>query len=248
MRRQGSIALALSASIIVGGCATGSSLGRLSPVQPLSVYENEYADIVVDTSTKPEPTLELTKEGVTVRVQYWRKYELDRKFNRGTSTSAFLTEPTWKQGDTCEVFYVIIKNSRKAPLSVKLRDFFIEDNLKLREEMEGNIFLAMSAEDNEKRLLYKKGQNLSITNGLNEVKPLLLESHLPNGEIAPGATAEGYVPFYGFKWNATRIWLHIAVEAAPEESAIGRYKRIEFVFPYALDRSIYEAQPATIKY
>jgi len=242
------LALGLGVSVVVGGCATGGGLSRLSPVQPLPVYENEYADIVVDTSTKPEPTLELTKENVTVRVQYWRKYELDRKFNRGSSTSPFLTEPTWKQGDTCEVFYVTIKNNRKAPLSVKLRDFVIEDNLKLREEMEGNLFYALTAEENEKRLLYKKGQNIAITNGLNEVKPLLLESNMPNGQIAPGATAAGYVPFYGFKWNATRIFLRIAVEAAPEDSAAGRYKQITFTFPYALDRSIYEAQPATLKY
>lgn len=246
--RMIALALAASASVVLIGCATGGGLSRQSPVQPLPVYENQYADIVVDTSTKPEPTIELTKDLVTVRVQFWRKYELDRKFNRGTSTSPFLTEPTWKQGDTCEVFFVTIKNGRKAPLSVKLRDFVIEDNLKLREDMDGNLFLALSADDNEKRILYKKGQNIAITNGLNSIKPQLLETNMPNGEIAPGATAEGWVPFFGFKMNATRLMLRIGVDAAPEESAISRYKRIDFEFPLALDRSIYEAQPATLKY
>ncbi|MBM3216935.1 hypothetical protein FJZ36_18735 [Candidatus Poribacteria bacterium] len=250
MRRNLAWLLVLSVGIVgvLAGCATGSPLGRMSPVRPLAAYEGDDAAIVVDAATKPEPTLELTKEGVTVRVQYWRKYELDRKLNKGTTTSAFYTEPTWKQGDQVDVFHVSIKNDRKALLRVALRDFYVEDDLRLRADMDGNIFRALSEDDNQKRLLYKKGRDLSIANGFETIHPLLFETAVPKGEIEPGVTTEGFVPFYGFKPNATKLVLTISVEAAPEDSSIGRYRKLDFQFPFGFDRSIFAAQPATVRY
>ncbi|GIX07004.1 MAG: hypothetical protein KatS3mg115_1407 [Candidatus Poribacteria bacterium] len=232
----------------LGGCGATSPLAHLPPIQPLDAYEGDYADIIVDTSTTPAPTLELTQKGITVKVQYWRQAELDKKFYRGNMLSAFYSPRTWKQSERVDVFYITIINNTDRNLRVTLTDFYIEDDLKLRPDMPGNLYYALPWEENERRLLYRKGRTLDVSNGLEYAKQFTLEARLTalGREIPPGETAEGYVPFQSIKPNANRLEMHIPVEIAPA-TGIGRYEKVDFVFLWKFDRAVYEAQPASIR-
>ena len=243
-------------AVCVSGCAGGGAgaLKSMSPVQPLETYEGDYAGIVIDEKGHPQPVLELTQEGVTVRVQYWRKADLDRKYNRGSMGSAFYYEPTWKQGERVTVFHVSIHNGldkaiRTKPLSdINPAYMFLYDDLRLRKDMDPNFYIAMPEEDNKKRLMSKKGMTIDLRNGLEAVSGELLENRIVDLQIGPGETAEGWVPFFGIKYNIIKhLWLSVSVETPPD-SDIGRYKRVEFVFPYTFSREIQSAQPATIRY
>jgi len=245
----------LSVGTVVVGCASGTSFGRMSPVQPLETYEGDYAEIIVDTETHPQPTIELTQKDVTVRVQFWRKAELDFKLNRQGRRSAFWSEPSWKQGDKVDVFWITISNGRKNPLRTRLSDFqanlffTIEDDIKLRDDMEGNRYYALTEVANKDRLINRGRQTIDIKNGLDEVRPLLLETSLRTRRwrVDAGETVEGYVPFYSIKPWATKLLVSVPLEIAPS-SETGRWQRLDFVFPMSFDRAIYEAQPATIRY
>jgi hypothetical protein len=254
MRRHvlGGFAALAFAGLIATGCTTSSPLSRMSPIQPLATYEGDDANIIVDMETSPQPTLELTQDGVTVRVQYWRKADLDRKYNRGSKTSAFLFEPSWEQGRRVDVWHVSVSHTYDKPIRTKLRDIadpyvFIEDDIRMRADMDPNYFYVVTETDNEVRLQYKKGRTLDVNNGLEAMHPLLFETWLIDKEVAPGMTVEGYLPFQAVKPTAIDIWLHIAVETPPD-SDIGRYQKLDFVFPYVFDRGVYESQPATIRY
>lgn len=254
MRRHvlgGSVALAL-ASLLIVGCTSSRPMSRMSPIQPLATYDGDDANIIVDMETRPEPTLELTQDGVTVRVQYWRKAALDRKFNRGSKTSAFYFEPSWEQGRRVDVFYVSVSHTYDKPVRLKLIDIedsyvYIEDDLRLRDDMDANMYYVITERANAERIQYKKGRTLDIRNGLEEIRPLLFERNLIDKQIPVGATVAGYLPFYAVKPNATSLRLHIAVETPPD-SDIGRYQKVEFAFPYTFDRAVYEQQPQTIRY
>ncbi len=254
MRRHvlGGFAALAVAGLMATGCTTSTPLRRQSPIQPLTTYEGDDANIIVDMETKPQPTLELTQDGVTVRVQYWRKAELDRKYNRGAKTSAFLFEPTWAQGKRLDVWHVSVSHTYEKPVRMKLMDIndsyvFIEDDQRMRKDMDPNYYYVVTEVANAERLQYKKGRTLDVNNGLKEMHALLFETWLINKEVPVGATVEGYLPFQAVKPNATDIWLHIAVETPPD-SEIGRYQKLDFVFPYVFDRSIYEQQAGTIRY
>ncbi len=247
------LVVVLASLAIVAGCVSGIPISRMSPVHPLETYEGEHADIIVDMETNPQPTLELTQKDITVRVQYWRKAALDWKYNRQGTRSAFLSQASWKQGDKVDVFWVTITNNRQRPLRTRLQDFGgnlffkIEDDVKLRADMEGNAYFALTEDANKDRLLNRGRVTIDIKNGIDRMHPLLLETHLEarKWRVAPGETVEGYVPFYSIKPNATRLVMSIPMEIAPE-SEVGRWQREEFIFPMAFDRAIYEAQPATV--
>ncbi len=250
---RSSILLALSAAVILSGCGTGSPLKQMSPVHPFESYEGDYSDIIIDEEAAPQPALQLAKEGVTVRVQYWRKADLDRKFNRGSMRSAFAYEPSWKQGLRVTVFYVSIHNGLDKPIRVKpLSDInpaymYIYDDLRLTKEHDPNFYFALPEKDNEKRVSEKAGYTIDLRNGLEAISPQLLENRIVDNQIEPGETVEGWLPFQGIKFNLNQLWVSLSVETPPD-SDIGRYKRVEFVFPYDFSREIHAAQPATIRY
>ena len=245
----------LSVGSAVVGCASGTSFGRMSPVQPLETYEGDYADIIVDTETRPQPTIELTQKDVTVRVQFWRRAELDFKLNRQGKRSAFWSSPSWKQGDKVDVFWITITNGRENPLRTNLSDFQgnlfykIEDDIKLRDDMEGNLYFALTEVANKDRLINRGSQTIDIKNGIDDVRARLLETHLRTRDwrVGPGETVEGWVPFYSIKPWATRLFLSIPLEIAPG-SETGRWQRLDYVFPMSFDRAIHEAQPAAVRY
>ncbi len=250
---RSSILLALSAAAILSGCGAGSPLKKMAPVQPLESYEGDYSDIIIDEEAAPQPALQLTKEGVTVRVQYWRKADLDRKFNRGSMRSPFSTEASWKQGVRVTVFHVSIHNGLDKPIRIKpISDInpaymFIYDDLRLTKDHDPNIYYALPEEDNRKRLESKIGITIDVRNGVEAISRELLENRVVNHQIGPGETVEGWLPFQGIKFNLNKLWVSLSVETPPDLE-IGRFKRVEFVFPYDFSREIHAAQPATVRY
>lgn len=250
---RSSTLLALSAAVILSGCGAGSPLKKMSPVLPLESYEGDHSDIIIDEDAAPQPALQLTKEGVTVRIQYWRKADLDRKYNRGSMRSPFAYESSWKQGARVTVFHVSIHNGLGTPIRVKpLSDInpaymYIYDDLRLTKDHDPNIYYALPEENNLRRLQDKVGITIDLRNGMDAVKSELLENRIVNNQIGPGETAEGWLPFQGIKFNLNKLWVSLSVETPPD-SEIGRYKRVEFVFPYDFSREIHSAQPATVRY
>ncbi|MDA1190142.1 MAG: hypothetical protein O3A46_00490, partial [Candidatus Poribacteria bacterium] len=198
------LAITLGVAIIYGvGCAgQGSPLGRLAPIHPMESYQGDYANIIVDTETEPGTTLELTQKGVTVRCQFWRRSDLDRKYNRGADLSAFYSPQNWKQGEQVDVFWVEIVNDLDRSIRIDLFEFEIIDTLLVRGD-DPNVYTFVPEEENIKRLLYKKGQTLDITNGFKTVKPDLIETQLRaiGNEIPAKTTVKGYVPFFSVKLN-----------------------------------------------
>ena len=105
----------------------------------------------------------------------------------------------------------------------------------------------MTYEDNEKRLLYKAGRTKDIDNGLKKSKEILLEMKAPNGEIKPGVEIEGYLPFYQIKRAATKLKVIIPIELEPD-TELGRFKTVEFEFPFEHNPGIRNAQPGVMKH
>ncbi|MBT5714732.1 hypothetical protein HOI71_27035, partial [Candidatus Poribacteria bacterium] len=223
------------AALLAIGCGSAAPPHR-RPIKPLAAYEGSYADIVVDTETQPEPTLELTRDGVTVRVQYWPKGDLDRKFTRGGETSAFHFEPSWPAHSRVDVWHVTVSHAHDKPVRIKLADVdtvrvFIEDNQRMRADMDPNYYYAMTEAENRARLEAKRGLRRDTEAGLRTVNPLLFERNLTGDQVPPGITVSGYLPFQAVKPNANDIWLHIPVETPPGSDG-GAYRTVDFVFPY----------------
>ena len=153
------------------------------------------------------------------------------------------------------MFGVTITNGRSKPLRTHISDyegqlfFSIEDNLRLREDMDGNRYYALSQTANQDRLINRGRQTIDIKNGFEAVRTSLLEVQLRSRDwrVAGGETVEGYVPFYSIKPNATNLLLAIPVEIASDSEA-GRAQKLNFIFPLTFSRAIYEQQPATIRY
>lgn len=186
------------------------------------------------------PELKMTEDNITITIAYWRKYALDRKYNRGSMTSPFYYEGAWHQGEKLDVFYVTITNNRKTPTLLDVTDCMIVD----QRESE---YSALSYEENRKRLEYKKGHDITIENGLKKSKQILLQMSVADEEIEPGETVEGFLPFRQVKSIAKELDVKIILEKTPEK-AMERYKQITFNFPFIHDKGIRTAQPATMRF
>ncbi len=233
------ILLIVIAGLTAGGCATSGGLGSLPPIFPVEEIPPDLGDVVVDREVKPA-TIEITKDNITVEAKYYRAYDLDRKFNRGSMTSPFFYREAWHQGEKTDVFYVKITNNRQQPILFDVSKCVLKDDT-------GADYQALSYKENTERLLYKAGRDIKINNGLEKAKEILLEMMAPDGEIAPGQTIEGYLPFQMITTRATKVDLVIDLEKAPD-TPIGRYRLEQFVFPFAHDKAIRYAQPATVQF
>lgn len=196
-------------------------------------------DIVLNMESA-RPKLKMTKENVTVTISYWRKYDLDRKYNRGSMTSPFYYEDAWKQGEKLDVFYVTITNNRKTPILFEVTNCQIVDQ-------RDSEYSALSYEENRKRLEYKKGHDITIENGLKKSREILLQMSVADEEIDPGETVEGFIPFRQVKSNAEELDVQILVEETPEK-AMERYRELVFHFPFVHDQGIRIAQPGTMRF
>jgi hypothetical protein len=212
--------------------------------EEVTVYNivGEEEEVEIDMKPQDDPKrarVSIEKENVIVTAQYWRRYDLDFRYNRGGMTSPFYYEEAWHQSEKTDVFWVTITNNRQKKIFFDVGKCYIRDN---REDE----YLGLDAKDNEKRLLYKAGRTKDIDNGLKKAREILIEMQAPTGEILPGKTIEGFLPFYQIKRTATSLEVIIPIELEPT-TAIGRFRTIEFKLPFKHDPAIRIAQPAVVR-
>ena len=201
-----------------------------------------------DKSQKPKYTM--IRDGITLTVTYWRDADLNRKFNRGNSTSVFYQSEALHQGDKTDVFYVDIVNNRNSKLIFDVRKWSIEDS-------NDNFYSGMNFDDLRERMtMMSRVGGLAMKNGLNKAKLILLEKQMARMEDGvsgmkdgePGTMA-GFVAFRQVKKNGKSVVQKIKIEKAPPpDQPAGRFQIVMFEFPYFHDRGIREMQPPAMKY
>ena len=198
-----------------------------------------------------QPILTKAKDGITVSIAYWRRPDLDRKYNRGNAFSPFYETEALHQGDKTDVFYVKITNNRSENIIFDVKKCQIIDQGE-------NIYNGMNFDDLRERFTYMaRATGLYVTNGLETARRILIEKRMPIVEkqvgtrrtgIRPGESAEGFVPFVQTKLNALELKVILPIEKAPPPGAAQRYQTVEFEFPFTHDRGIRVAQPSPKRY
>ena len=198
-----------------------------------------------------QPILTKTKDGITVSIAYWRRADLDRKYNRGNAFSPFYETEALHQGDKTDVFYVKITNNRNEHIIFNVKKCKIIDQGE-------NVYNGMDYEDLKERFLYMaRATGLYVTNGLETARRILIEKRMQIVEkqvgtrrtgVRPGESAEGFLPFVQTKLNALELKIVLPVEKAPPPGVAQRYQTIEFEFPFTHDRGIRIAQPSPKRY
>ena len=198
-----------------------------------------------------QPILTKTEDGITVSIAYWRRPDLDRKYNRGNAFSPFYETEALHQGDKTDVFYVKITNNRSENIIFDVKKCTIIDQGE-------NIYGGMDYDDLEERFTYMaRATGLYVKNGLETARRILIEKRMPIVEkqvgtrrtgIPPGKSVEGFLPFVQTKLNALELKVILPIEKAPPPGAAQRYQTIEFEFPFTHDRGIRVAQPSPKRY
>lgn len=198
-----------------------------------------------------QPILTKTVDGITVSIAYWRRPDLDRKYNRGNAFSPFYETEALHQGDKTDVFYVKITNNRSENIIFDVKKCQIIDQGE-------NIYNGMDYDDLEERFTYMaRATGLYVKNGLETARRILIEKRMPIVEkqvgqrrtgVPPGESAEGFLPFTQTKLNAIELQVILPIEKAPPPGAAQRYQTIEFNFPFTHDRGIRVAQPSPKRY
>lgn len=198
-----------------------------------------------------QPILTKTEDGITVSIAYWRRADLDRKYNRGNAFSPFYETEALHQGDKTDVFYVKITNNRSENIIFDVKKCRIVDQGE-------NMYHGLDYDDLEERFTYMaRATGLYVKNGLAKARQILIEKRMPIVEkqvgarrtgIRPGESAEGFLPFVQTKWNALELSVILPIEKAPPREAAQRYQTIEFVFPFTHDRGIRVSQPSPKRY
>ena len=198
-----------------------------------------------------QPILTKTQDGITVSIAYWRRPDLDRKYNRGNAFSPFYETEALHQGDKTDVFYVKITNNRDENVIFNVKDCLIIDQGE-------NLYHGLNYEDLDERLLYMaRATGLYVKNGMEIARRILIEKRMKIVEkqvgahrtgVPPGESAEGFLPFVQTKWNAEELKVILPIEKAPPPGAAQRYQTIEFEFPFTHDRGIRVAQPSPKRY
>ena len=94
-----------------------------------------------------QPILTKTQDGITVSIAYWRRPDLDMKYNRGNAFSPFYETEALHQGDKTDVFYVKITNNRNENIIFDVKKCQIIDQGE-------NIYHGLNYKDLDERLLY----------------------------------------------------------------------------------------------
>lgn len=198
-----------------------------------------------------QPILTKTVDGITVSIAYWRRPDLDRKYNRGNAFSPFYETEALHQGDKTDVFYVMITNNRSENIIFDVKKCKIIDQ-------GDNIYNGMDYDDLKERFTYMaRATGLYVTNGLETARRILIEKRMQIVEkqvgtrrtgVQPGESAEGFLPFTQTKLNALELKVILPIEKAPPPGAAQRYQTIEFEFPFTHDRGIRVAQPSPKRY
>ena len=193
-----------------------------------------------------------TLDDITVSICYWRRADLDRKYNRGNSYSPFYENAAaGNQSENTDVFYVKITNKRSEHIIIDVKKCKIIDQGE-------SIYEGLYFDDLEDRFVSdRRASGLYVTNGLKTAREILLEKRMPKVEkqvgtnrvgVMPGESAEGFLPFVQVKPNATELTVIIHIEKAPPPEGAQRYQTKDFKFPFTHDRGIRTAQPAPQRY
>lgn len=245
--------LALTVSFY--GCATTKStepavfpVPELPVGLTLAVKVNEPALIETLKEAGPglrgghnlDKTITQTIEDVTVGIEYWSPYMLNRTFNRGNTVSPFYYEEAWHQGDKTDAFYLTVTNNRDKPIYFKAEACSMKDDREY-------FYTGLSYDDLVSKIKYKLGRDIRVNNGLEKAKEILLATQLMKGEIKSKQTVKGFVPFTKITRTAAKVFVTILIEKSPE-TEIGRYQKLEFLFPFVQDALILARQPAVQRY
>ena len=198
-----------------------------------------------------QPILTKTQDGITVSICYWRRADLDRKYNRGNAFSPFYETEALHQGDKTDVFYVKITNNREQHIILDVKDCVVIDQ-------GDNMYHGINLEDLRDRFTnMTRASGLYVTKGLKKAREILLEKRMPIVEkqvgkyrtgVKPGDSVEGFLPFTQTKLNALTLSVILPIEKAPPPEGAQRYQTIKFIFPFTHNRGIRVAQPAPQRY
>ena len=240
--------------LLVAGCATGTSLKNLPAVQPAGTLPENIVleEVGADIFKIRPPTgqiLSTTKDNITVQIVYWRRADLDRKYNRGNAFSPFYETEALHQGDKTDVFYVKVTNKAATPVVYRVKGTR-QVPCEMVDQGE-NRYGSLDYNSLKERLTYmSRASGIYVTNGLRKAREILIETQLLDTEkgIPPGESIEGFLPFYQMKHNAETLTVIIPLELKPPEGTATRYKRIVYEFPFVHHKGIRLAQPAPHRY
>ena len=198
-----------------------------------------------------QPILTKTQDGITVSICYWRRADLDRKYNRGNAFSPFYETEALSQGNKTDVFYVKITNNREQHIILDVKKCLIIDQ-------GDNMYHGLNFKNLRDRFTdMTRASGLYVTKGLEKAREILLEKRMPIVEkqvglprtgVKPGDSVEGFLPFTQTKRNALTLSVILPIEKAPPPEGAQRYQTIEFIFPFTHDRGIRVAQPSPQRY
>ena len=237
MRRFPCVVLDIALLIVVVhlcSCAGGGVTDPGDPIFP----SPELKEGVVEPTVR---TITVTKEGMTVTVAHWSRTRLNRKYTTIDMRSPFFYLETWAQSFQSEVFHVTIKNDTPRNVVMDVKKATIEDERKY-------VYKPQSEEDLNYRFLSKKYMDLKTKRGFELAPQILLTGALGQDKsIAPGETIAGFLPFMTPSAQATKVWLTLILEKAPEAETAA-YKKVEFRFDYVQDVVLRKQQPPVERY
>jgi hypothetical protein len=239
--------------LLVAGCAAGkTSLKNLSPVIPPEtlpdgvILEGDPEAFRVRATGQ---ILSMTKDNVTVQIAYWRRADLDRKYNRGNAYSPFYETEALHQGDKTDVFYLKVTNNAETAVVYRIRGTR-QVPCEIIDQGD-NRYGTLDYDGLKERLTYmSRASGIYVKNGLKKAREILIETQIPNTEkgVLPGESIEGFLPFYQMKHNAETLKVIIPIELKPPEDTATRYKRLVFEFPFVHHKGIRLSQPAPQRY
>ena len=238
----------------LAGCAAGTSLKNLPPVQPAEMLPEQVVleEVNADIFKIRPPTgqiLSQTKDNITVQIVYWRRADLDRKYNRGNAYSPFYETEALHQGDKTDVFYLKITNNAETPVVYRIHGTR-QVPCEMVDQGE-NRYGTLDYDALKERLTYmSRASGKYVANGLRKAREILIETQLLDTEkgIPPGGSIEGFLPFYQMKHNAETLTVIIPLELKPPEGTATRYKRLIYEFPFIHNKGIRLVQPAPQRY
>ncbi len=192
-----------------------------------------------------------TIDGITISICYWRRADLDRKYNRGNAFSPFYEREAMNQGDKTDVFYVKITNNRNEYIIVDVKKCYLFDQGE-------TVYYGLNFENLRDRFTdMTRVTGLYVKKGLETARQILLEKRMPIVErqvglhrtgVQPGESVEGFIPFIQLKPNTVKLQIVLPIEKSPPPGGAQRYQTVDFIFPFTHNRGIRVAQPPPQRY
>jgi hypothetical protein len=193
----------------------------------------ELKEGVVDPNTR---AIIITRDNIAVTAEHWSRTRLNRKYTTVDMRSPFYYLETWPLGFHTEVFHVTIKNDSPTDVVISLDETTLEDDREYR-------YTPSKIEDFEYKFATKKYMDLKTKKGLELAPQIMLSSAIGRDRtVSPGETRSGFLPFTAPSSQASKVWLTLVMERAPE-TATGAYERVEFRFNFIQDPVLRASQP-----